>query len=784
MNPERLSVTISGAVQGVGFRPFVFRLAREFELCGWVRNDGRGVALEVEGERTVLEGFLDRLQAETPPRARVLELNREWLRPVGHTGFTIQASGEGVGETIVVLADLATCPACLTEVLDAADRRYRYPFTNCTDCGPRFSIVETVPYDRPNTTMQRFNMCPACNEEYGEPLDRRFHAQPNACPRCGPSLQSVDGRGKVLSEGDGALAAAVEGLRDGQIVAVKGLGGFLLMADATQSAAVAELRSRKQREEKPLALMVKDVAAARDLCAVSVDEERVLASPESPIVLLRRRPGAAVAEAVAPGNPYLGVMLPCTPLHHLLSRGSGVPLVATSGNVTDEPICIGNHEALQRLGTIADRFLLHNRPIARQVDDSVVRWTRAGLQPLRRSRGYAPMPVVVPRLQPGLLAVGGHLKNTVALSMRGQAVLSQHLGDLDTPQGRDLFADTIADLLRLYDVEPHVLARDLHPDYPSSLWVEEAVRTQRGVSGEDWRQRLRGLPVIAVQHHHAHLASCLADNGIEGPALGVIWDGTGYGDDGTVWGGEFLLGDRTGYRRVASLRPFRLPGGEAAVREPRRSAVGLLWEVFGGEWLAEENSGLSETFGGGELKALATMLERGFNAPVTTSAGRLFDAVAALAGVRQTASFEGQAAMELEHLIDRDEQGSYSLPVVSTGAERGEEVPQWRLDWRPMVEEVLVDSRRGRQAGMIAARFHNALTDAIAAVAERIGESKIVLSGGCFQNVWLSERVAERLSEMGFEVIQHRNIPANDGGLSLGQLAVAAGRVSGRRDSR
>jgi hydrogenase maturation protein HypF len=775
--PQRLRLEIGGAVQGVGFRPFVYRLARDLDLNGWVLNDSRGVFIEVEGERSRLERFRERLAVEKPPRAVVLSIDSEWLSPVSFSDFVIRSSDEAGAPTAVILPDVATCSDCLAEVLDSSDRRYRYPFTNCTNCGPRFTIVEALPYDRPNTTMRRFELCPQCRGEYEEPLDRRFHAQPNACPVCGPRLTLSDGRGKTVAEGDEALIDAVRELERGRIVALKGIGGFLLLVDATNGSAIATLRRRKQRYEKPLALMVRDLEQAADLCRLEAGTAELLSSPEAPIVLLERLEGATIAEEVAPGNPCLGIMLPYSPLHHLLLQEFGSPLVATSGNLSDEPICIDNREALERLGEIADSFLLHDRPIARHVDDSVMQLVEGRPQPLRRARGWAPLPVVLEHPIPTILAVGGHLKNTAALSVDDRVFLSQHIGDMETPQAHAAFERVIADFLGLYEASPVALARDLHPDYPSSQWVERLA----GVA-EGWEASLCGLPVISVQHHHAHLAACLAEHGRDGEALGVTWDGTGYGPDGTVWGGEFLVGNATEYGRFAALRSFRLPGGEAAVREPRRSALAVLWEIWGEQVLDRKELAPLGSFTSRELRPLEQMLVRGLHSPRTTSAGRLFDAVASLLDLRQRVAFEGQAAMALEFISDRHERGAYPLPLRRSRSEEANdgplpERPRHVLDWQPLVEELLSDSRRGVGAGIIAARFHNGLVEGIVRVAEEAGQRQIALTGGCFQNRLLSEQTMSRLAAAGFEVLVHRQVPANDGGLSLGQITVAAARL-------
>ncbi|MDX1675893.1 MAG: carbamoyltransferase HypF, partial [Longimicrobiales bacterium] len=555
---RRLRIQVTGAVQGVGFRPFLYRSATEHGLTGWIRNDTRGVMLEVEGEAAALRTFRDLVRSGPPPRAVIQEVREEWLPVQGLEGLTILPS-EAVGERVAaVLPDLATCDACLADVglhtapADPAgqrDRREGYAFTNCTDCGPRFSIIRRLPYDRPNTTMADFELCDACRAEYEDASDRRFHAQPTACPECGPRLW-LERPGRASRSDQDPIVGAAAALRAGEIVAVKGLGGFHLLVDAGDAGAVARLRARKHRPTKPLAVMVPDLEHARRLCTVPPEAEALLVQPEAPIVLLERRPDAPVADAVAPGNPYLGLMLPYTPLHHLLMRAVGRPVVATSGNRTDEPICIDGEEARDRLRGIADVFLLHDRPIERPVDDSVVQLSAGAPRLIRRSRGYAPLPVRVDRELPPILAVGGHLKNTVALSRGRDVFISQHIGDLETPEALDAFRRVIDDFLELYDVEPVAIAHDLHPEYGSTLWAAD-----------------RDLRRVAVQHHHAHLASCLADVG-EDRALGVVWDGTGLGPDGTVWGGELLLGGAGGYERVGHLRPFRLPGGDAAVKEP------------------------------------------------------------------------------------------------------------------------------------------------------------------------------------------------------------------------
>ena len=771
-----------GAVQGVGFRPFVYRLATELGLSGWVLNDVRGVEVEVEGTAPSLEAFLARLRADAPPRAVVRSVHASWLEPAGFASFEIRRSTGGGEKSVAVLPDLATCDDCLAELDDPSDRRFRYPFLNCTNCGPRFTIVRALPYDRPSTTMSGFPLCGACRREYEEPRDRRFHAQPTACAACGPRLALWDPCGATLADGDEALDAAARALLRGEVVAVKGLGGFHLCCDARNEAAVARLRAGKVRREKPLALMVKDVAAARALCEVSAAAERWLLSPEAPILLLPRLDPASapvvVARNVAPESTRLGVMLPSTPLHHLLLAAVDAPLVATSGNLSDEPIAIDEREALARLGGMAGLFLVHDRPVERHADDSVGWLFDEELHLLRRARGFAPLPVPVATRLPTTLAVGAHLKNVVGLGLGSEVVLSQHLGDLETPEALAAFERVIADLLRLWEAAPVAIAHDLHPDYLSTRWARRAAGGDESEGALPPALRAAGregrLRLVPVQHHHAHLASCLVENEAEGPALGVTWDGTGYGTDGTVWGGEFLLGDAAGFRRVASLRPFRLPGGDAAVKEPRRPALALLLELFGDAALARQDLAPVAAFSETERELLARMLATGTRSPVTTSAGRLFDAVAALLGLHPKAGFEGQAAMALEALADLDERGAYPFPLVAPSRDGAPAT----LDWGPLLLAFLADGDRGVEAPTRSARFHNALVDGIAAVARSAGSRRIALSGGCFQNRLLLERTRARLAADGFTVLTHRLVPPNDGGIALGQVLVAAAALA------
>ncbi len=761
----RVRVRIRGAVQGVGFRPYAYRLAKELALTGTVRNDSQGVLIDVEGAADSLDTLLRQLPLQRPPLAVIHSLESEHLEPVGRRTLMIEASDNAGTKSAAVPPDAATCRNCLAEILDPANRRYHYPFTNCTDCGPRFSIIQELPYDRPHTTMNRFVMCAECEQEYRDPSDRRFHAQPNACPTCGPRLRLLTADGVQLAVDAAVIAAATAVLRRGEVLAAKGLGGFHLMVDASNSVAVEELRARKARPAKPLALMVASLDQAREFCEVSAAEGDLLASPAAPIVLLRRRPTSAIATGVAPGNPRLGIMLPYTPLHHLLMAAVDSPMVATSGNLTDEPVCIDNDEALERLGAIADRFVMHDRPICRHVDDSVVRVTSGSIQPLRRARGMAPLPIVMRRGAPSILAVGGHLKNTVALNVRNSAFVSQHIGDLETPQALDAFRSVIGDFVRLYETVPTAIAHDLHPDYASTRWAVAANGTATSP--------FAGIRLIEVQHHHAHLAACLVEHQCDERALGVVWDGTGLGTDGDIWGGEFLLGDAGDFSRAASLRRFRLPGGDAAIKRPSVVAAAMLWDLLGSEALERLDLAPIAALRESERRVLDRMLTEGLRSPWTTSAGRLFDGVAALIGLRDRVSFEGQAAMALEFVADGACDEAYPLPRQAPRESARHEV----IDWRPMLEAIVADLGQGVTVEIMAAKFHNALARAIAELAVLVGESRVVLSGGCFQNQLLAGRTSGLLREHGFEVLQHRQVPANDGGLSLGQLAVAAAQL-------
>lgn len=752
----RKRIAISGIVQGVGFRPFVYRLARELRLGGYVLNTSEGVLVEAEGNPEALDRFLREVGSKHPPFAHIEEMEVTDLPPAGETEFAIRHSEETAGQFVLVSPDLATCEDCYRDFTDPANRRFGYPFTNCTNCGPRYTIIRDIPYDRPFTTMARFRMCPACQAEYDDPGDRRFHAQPNACPRCGPSLTLVcDGSALSSEAGDSAalLRRARRLLAEGRILAVKGLGGFHLACDAENDVAVRRLRERKRRSDKPFAVMAPDLATVERFCVVSDADRQVLLSVERPIVILPRRPGATVSEAVAPGNKTLGVMLPYTPLHHLLFADSPYRLlVMTSGNVSEEPIVTSNEEARQRLAGIADAFLFHDRDIYMRVDDSVVRTFEGRPRAVRRSRGFAPYPIELGDEQLEVLACGGELKNTFCLTKGRYALLSQHIGDLENYETLLFFTETLEQMKKLFRVEPRVVACDLHPNYLSTRFAREL-----------------DVPVkIPVQHHHAHIAACMAENGLRDKVIGVAFDGTGYGTDGQIWGGEFLVADLAGFERRACFRYVALPGGDQAVREPWRSAVSYLTETFGSSRNWPELA-LQQAIPARKLEFVETMILRRVNAVATSSCGRLFDAVASILGLRHEATYEGQAAIELEMAACEGVEESYPYEV--------ETQEPWRLDMRPTISALVADLRSGIPTGVIAARFHNTVARAIVEVCWRLrqaeGLNRVCLSGGTFQNVYLLGRAVAGLRGSDFEVFLHSQVPSNDGGLSLGQAVVA-----------
>lgn len=756
--PRRV-VTIIGTVQGVGFRPFVYRLARRLGLGGFVQNRAGSVSIEIEGEAEALDEFLRELERDPPKLARIDRIESRSETPRDESDFRIARSAVHAGEDVRVTPDAATCRECLAELFDASNRRYRYPFLNCTQCGPRLTIVESTPYDRERTTMRSFTMCPACQAEYDNPDDRRFHAQPTACAACGPQLAYHDARGSVGTR-ESALGLAVEALQRGQIGAVKGLGGYHLVCDATRSDVVAELRLRKRRDAKPLAVMVADRKCATQLCEVSPPEAELLGSWRAPIVLLRRRAKTRVADVVAPGNPHLGIMLPNTPLYHLLLHDlGGKPLVVTSGNASDGPIAFDDADALDRLNGVADFFLTHDRPIRVGCDDSVVRVVAGATAPIRRSRGWTPGPISLPApCTVPTLALGGQLKTTFALGRGGEAIVSKHIGDLGDYENYQSYVLAIQHYEELFGFQPQLLVHDLHPDYASTRYAIE--RQKSAASG-------RAIARLAVQHHHAHMAGCLAEHRLAGPALGVIFDGTGFGTDGAIWGGEFLVGDCSQFRRAAHLRYVALPGGDHAVREPWRMAAAHLLDA------GEDLQLLGDRASNRELATIEKMIERRINSPLTSSAGRLFDAVAILAGNSGKVSYEAQAAIELEAAASvadlSDDIYPYSINATTAAA---------TIDTRPLVAAIASDVRCGYTPGRIGRKFHATLAEIIAVVCTRLrdqtGIETVVLSGGVFANALLSIDTMQRLTRNGFRAYCHSLTPANDGGLSFGQLAVAA----------
>ncbi|WP_341529333.1 carbamoyltransferase HypF [Nostoc sp. UHCC 0302] len=755
---QRLQITIQGIVQGVGFRPFIYHLASKLGLVGWVNNSAQGVFIEAEGSYNQLEIFLLSIEKEKPSHSVIKKLEFIFLNPIGYQKFEIRNSIGGE-KTALISPDIATCSDCLREIFTQINRRNSYPFTNCTNCGPRFSIIEALPYDRPNTTMKNFVMCDTCQAEYDNPSDRRFHAQPNACPQCGPHLELWDREGNVLAFHDAALQMAADAICQGKIIAIKGLGGFHLIVDARCKNAVRQLRISKQRPEKPFALMYPTLELVKAHCKVSNLEEQLLRSPQAPIVLLEKspipNPKSQIAADVAPGNPNLGIMLPHTPLHHLLMAKLNFPVVATSGNLADEPICIDESEAIERLGRIVDIFLIHNRPIHHPVDDSIVRVFMERPMVLRCARGYAPLAIPI-NTKSNILAVGGHLKNTIAISINQQILISQHIGNLDTIQAFDRFKNVIDSFKKIYDFQPDVVACDLHPDYLSTQYAHNL-----------------SVPIISVQHHYAHVLSCMAENQLSGSVLGIAWDGSGYGLDGKIWGSEFLLITETSFQRVAHLRMFPLPGGEKAIKQPRRVAIGLLYELWGDTLFKMKKLAPLQAFYPQELEVLQPMLKRHLNTPLTSSMGRLFDAIASIVGLRQQSSFEGQAAMELEFAISHFQTKEYYQFTIIQPSEIDNCSPLV-VDWALIVKGIFEDIDNGLAIGHISTKFHNTLVEITIAIAKYVGEGKIVLTGGCFQNRYLAERTIYRLQEENFRPYWHQIIPPNDGGIALGQLMAAS----------
>jgi hydrogenase maturation protein HypF len=733
-NRRRIRVRLRGIVQGVGFRPFVHNLALKLNLAGYVLNSSAGLVAEAEGDPAALDGFVAALREDPPPLAWIQEMKVLELEVVGDTAFAIRESVAETGEFALVSPDVATCDDCFRDFTAAANRRFGYAFTNCTNCGPRYTIIRDIPYDRPNTTMAVFHMCAACQAEYDDPRDRRFHAQPNACPECGPALSAG------IEEARRRLAA-------GEILAIKGLGGFHLACDARNPAAVGRLRERKRRSDKPFAVMARDLAAVEAICTVSDADRRALLSPRRPIVILQRQV-EDLPHAIAPGNRTIGVMLPYTPLHHLLFTGAPYSLlVMTSGNLSEEPIVVSNAEARERLAGVADWFLTHNRDIYMRTDDSVVRTFEGTERVMRRSRGFAPQTMDLGRRVPELLACGAELKNTFCLTKGQHAILSQHIGDLENYETMVFFEETLANLKKLFRVEPRAVAYDLHPHYLSTKYA----------------LGMGGLSKFGVQHHHAHIAACMAENGLGGEVIGVAFDGTGYGADGAIWGGEFLVARYSGFERRGHLRYIPLAGGDAAVREPWRAALAYLIDAFGATARIE---GVPEN----RVRVVRRMIESGVNTVPTSSCGRLFDAVAAIIGLRTVVNFEAQAAIELEMIAEDGNTARYPFEIEAD--------PLWQVDFRPAIACIAREAAEGAPRPSISAKFHNTLAEAIVETCRRIrGETRlspVCLSGGTFQNMRLLGLTVAGLRGAGFEVFLHAKVPPNDGGIALGQAAIAA----------
>lgn len=762
-------IHIQGVVQGVGFRPFVYNLALNLKLTGWVRNTSAGVDIEIEGDPQTLDSFITALREQAPPLSRIDEFEVTERPTDGFTEFKIIHSQSVPGAFQPISPDVSICPDCLDELFNPEDRHYRYPFVNCTNCGPRFTIIQDIPYDRPQTTMAPFEMCADCAEEYHNPLDRRFHAQPVACPNCGPKVW-LEVAGKNHSEGDNAILETRRLLKEGKIVAVKGLGGFHLACDAINTNAVTELRKRKLRVDKPFAIMMLNLETVKDHCAVSEVEESLLQSRERPIVLLERLSNSPIAKLVAPGQNTLGVMLPYTPLHYLIMEGEdGFPqaLVMTSGNISEEPIATLNDEARQHLVDLTDAFLMHERDIHTRCDDSVVRVLPQrfqktnsaevpGIYPLRRSRGYAPFPVQLHGDIPPLLATGAELKNTFCLTRDNYAFLSHHIGDMENLETLRAFEDGIRHYEKLFRIQPEALAFDLHPDYLATRYAFARVEEEN-------------LLAIGVQHHHAHVAACMADNGYfeKGPVIGVVFDGTGYGDDGAIWGGEFLIADYHNYERPYHLAYIPLPGGDKAIKEPARVALAWLNQISF-EWM--DTLPPVEVYSSEELNILQQQITANLNAPPTSSMGRLFDAVSALTGVRQKVNYEAQAAIEFEALANLKEKGIYPFEVETETLNPG-----------PIIGAVVKDMQESVPVSTISTKFHNTISEMVQQTCHRLRErtkiNTIALSGGVWQNMVLLQKTLIALDKDNFDILIHSKVPTNDGGLALGQAAIAAHRI-------
>ena len=773
---QRIKMLIQGAVQGVGFRPFIYKLANELNLKGFISNTNSGVTIDVEGNQKSLNEFISRIKSEKPRHSVISDINVNKLEPSGYDDFKIIES-ESFGEpTAIILPDIAVCNECLFEMFDPENRRYLYPFINCTNCGPRFSIIESLPYDRHNTSMKIFEMCDQCREEYENTLDRRFHTQPIACPNCGPHVKLLDNRGELISKRIEAISETSKKIREGKIIALKGLSGFQLIVNAGDGDAARRLRERKHRDEKPFALMFPSIEMIINHCFVSEEEEHTLLSPEAPIVLLRNKSGirnqasaiwhqassikhpvSSISELVAPQNPYFGIMLPYTPLHHLLMKELGEPIIATSGNISEEPICIDEIEAIKSLSSIADYFLIHNRPIVRPVDDSIVRIVKDNQIILRRARGYSPLPLSIRNAaKEDFVCVGGHLKNTISMKKGNEVFISQHIGDLENTDAEKYFRTTISDYKLMYKVDLDYLVHDLHPDYSSTKFCNQ-----------------QNVKTIPVQHHRAHIAGCYEENKLEGKCFAVCWDGTGYGFDKTIWGGEFFIYDEKDFQQYAQLKQFKLPGGDSAAKDTRRSLVGILYEIFGENIPIDK---LCSSLSPNDLSIFIRMLKRNINCFTTSSTGRLFDAVSSLLNICHRSTYEGQAAMMLEFIADKQIKSYYHFDII--------EKEKLIVDWQPMFERMFIDLKKEISASEISAKFHNTLTEIILSLAKRTEVKDVLLTGGCFQNVFLLEKTIDRLTENGFIPYWNQKIPTNDGGISFGQAVIANKLINRNNQSK
>lgn len=765
MCKNRYEINIKGIVQGVGFRPFIYKLAQELNLKGWVKNSAEGVTIQVECSSEICNNFILKINQQAPLQSKIISLEIKQLDYVGYQEFSIKKSTVNNWEkTAIVSPDFSTCNDCLVELFEPQNRRYRYPFINCTNCGPRYSIIQELPYDRIATTMKKFTMCAECEAEYNNPLNRRFHAQPNACAKCGPHLELWDKNGKVLAKFDQALLETVKLIKQGNILAIKGLGGFHLVVNATDKLAVKKLRELKNRPDKPFALMYPNLNQIKRDCYVFELEEKILLSSASPIVLLTRiKPYnlSFICEEVSPKNPYLGVMLPYTPLHHLLLRELNLPIIATSGNLHNEPICIDEIEALNKLNHIVDYFLVHNRPIFCPVDDSIVRVINNEIMILRRARGYAPLPINLPDddqpNQTKILALGGQLKNTIALSFKQQIFLSQHLGNLENSQTINTYQEIIKNLANIYEFKPDLIVCDAHPDYYSTQYAEELSMSKNP-----------NIPIIKVQHHLAHIFSAIAENKVKLPLLGIAWDGTGYGLDKTIWGGEFFYISNEKITRIASFLPFSLIGGNQAILEPQRIALALLYQVFNSFDNFPQEIPLNKFYSHQQLKIFAQMITKQINCPLTSSVGRLFDGISALLGIFDKITFEGQGAMQLEFIIDElitSETYDFNWQYQPNSCSY--------INWKAMIKNIIDDYLLGENLSIISGKFHQTLVKIILQIAQTVEVKNVVLTGGCFQNKYLLENTINSLKKANFIPFYNKKIPINDGGLALGQIYFA-----------